>query len=462
VLFSASAVFLLYAFLNGNPFLDQPTGNGWLNNGLVSHLENSLADKTSQEAIIVNELAKSLWTVLEEHSKIASQTDEEIVDEKRVQASLIPAIQDSIPDILVRTGNYLCPENQGFCSWPLWLQPLAQSYPSNREVANALLSCQAWESYVDHLESTDRARITLEEGNPCGEHKEDSLTFATIIPAPVRADFESEEAFDEEKQKRSLKRREVQEYFNTSIDQAMKMLRSDLTYNGRRVFFGLIQTLTIFLFFSGLAFLIWTVSQMLLCAGPLTKMEILYLQTKDQFCFYRDFIAELYHKNPKNMQIRLSYLTNEAYQASQGSVNETRTVLGEDTNQLREELMSQGAWVRFVVFAIPAIGFVGTVLGISQALGDADKVLSEPTDTLKIAAIQAMTTKLAVAFDTTLVSLLLGIVLNLLVESAGRLQERNLFAIYDEITQRNINRLQGADPDCKNKNPPESLSSETQ
>jgi len=429
LLFAGIITLGIFSYLNGIPWLNEPVGNGNLTQQLkqkVNPTENT-------------QLVKIVWDTLQASSKITTKHSEDMAI---VEQEMLASIQKTLPDILVRTGNYLCPiGSSGFCSWSLWLQPLALSFPSNREVANALLSCKAWQQYSTHLTEPTKAKITVTNG-PCTENQQDRFEFATILPL-MKVDPTKEEKIEHRKKQTTR-----QEDINKLVEQAIKPFRIDFDFNLRRIFFGLIQTITIFLALSGLGVLLWSIADMLLFTKPLIKVGVLFLSTADHFCHYAAVITALYRNNPNNILIRLTHLTNEAYKASSGSVNETRTVLGEDTTQLREELMSQGAWVRFVVFAVPAIGFVGTVLGISQALGGADKVLSEPTDTLKIAAIQAMTTQLAVAFDTTLVSLLMGIGINLLVELSSRLQESYLFAVYDKIVQKNLNKLSGANPNC--------------
>jgi len=56
--------------------------------------------------------------------------------------------------------------------------------------------------------------------------------------------------------------------------------------------------------------------------------------------------------------------------------------------------------IRYLVWAIPSVGFIGTVLGISQAL-----MVANSKD------MNAITLTLGVAFDTTLISLVLSIIL---------------------------------------------------
>jgi biopolymer transport protein ExbB/TolQ len=77
------------------------------------------------------------------------------------------------------------------------------------------------------------------------------------------------------------------------------------------------------------------------------------------------------------------------------------------------------ATVHYLAWAIPAIGFLGTVRGIGMALTVAPTV----TDASLPDFLNVTTRCLAVAFDTTLVALLLSLVLMFLLHAVQRGQE---------------------------------------
>ncbi|RLA00773.1 MAG: MotA/TolQ/ExbB proton channel family protein, partial [Gammaproteobacteria bacterium] len=64
---------------------------------------------------------------------------------------------------------------------------------------------------------------------------------------------------------------------------------------------------------------------------------------------------------------------------------------------------SENTMIRYLIWAIPSIGFIGTVRGIGQALSQADQALAGD--------IAGMTDSLGVAFNSTLVALLISIFL---------------------------------------------------
>ncbi len=69
-----------------------------------------------------------------------------------------------------------------------------------------------------------------------------------------------------------------------------------------------------------------------------------------------------------------------------------------------EKYESEQAFISYAAWAIPSVGFIGTVLGIAASLGYADEA-GTPEGLAKV------TDMLAVAFDTTLVALVLSVVL---------------------------------------------------
>ena len=74
---------------------------------------------------------------------------------------------------------------------------------------------------------------------------------------------------------------------------------------------------------------------------------------------------------------------------------------------LAMQLESGNNMIRYIIWAIPSIGFVGTVRGIGQALAKADEALA--------GNIAGMTSSLGIAFNSTFVALLLSLLLMFLL-----------------------------------------------
>lgn len=86
------------------------------------------------------------------------------------------------------------------------------------------------------------------------------------------------------------------------------------------------------------------------------------------------------------------------------SVSDTLQVFDAQVNTQREELEGQLEIVRYLLQAISSLGFIGTVMGLSVAIGMGDQAKTEQ-------GMSAITANLNVAFDTTIVALFLGLIL---------------------------------------------------
>jgi biopolymer transport protein ExbB/TolQ len=90
--------------------------------------------------------------------------------------------------------------------------------------------------------------------------------------------------------------------------------------------------------------------------------------------------------------------------------------------------------MRFIAWAIPSIGFLGTVRGIGQALGQAHKAVQGD--------IAGVTQSLGVAFNSTFVALLISIVVMFLMHRLQLVQERIVLDTEDYCDTRLIQNLQ--------------------
>ena len=92
---------------------------------------------------------------------------------------------------------------------------------------------------------------------------------------------------------------------------------------------------------------------------------------------------------------------------------------------------------RILVWAIPLLGFIGTVIGISQAVGGFEGVLDQAGDVDQIKeGISNVTSGLAIAFDTTLLALLLSVIVMIPLVLVERMESRLLLAIEIFINDR--------------------------
>ena len=96
--------------------------------------------------------------------------------------------------------------------------------------------------------------------------------------------------------------------------------------------------------------------------------------------------------------------------------------------QDQRELVEDSAWfLRYLARALPALGFIGTVHGIMIALGDADLIVRANNVDQMAAAMASLTTPLSLAFATTFIALVFGLVTSY-VTDLELAKERTLLA----------------------------------
>ena len=96
-------------------------------------------------------------------------------------------------------------------------------------------------------------------------------------------------------------------------------------------------------------------------------------------------------------------------------VQNTSDAIESSVEALALKQETENSMVRYLIWAIPSIGFIGTVRGIGQALSQADQALAGD--------IAGMTESLGIAFNSTLVALLISIGLMFLLHQLQRLQD---------------------------------------
>jgi biopolymer transport protein ExbB/TolQ len=107
----------------------------------------------------------------------------------------------------------------------------------------------------------------------------------------------------------------------------------------------------------------------------------------------------------------------------------THTIVESEADRLESEL----AMIRYISWAIPSIGFIGTVRGIGEALAQADKAVKGD--------IAGVTQSLGVAFNSTFIALLISIFLMFLVHQLQLVQERLVFESENYTNDKVIRHL---------------------
>jgi len=114
-------------------------------------------------------------------------------------------------------------------------------------------------------------------------------------------------------------------------------------------------------------------------------------------------------------------------------VQNTSDAITASVEALGVRLEAENSMVRYLIWAIPSIGFIGTVRGIGQALSQADKALAGD--------IAGMTDSLGVAFNSTFVALVISIGLMFLLHQLQRLQDGLLVDTQEYCEKFLLNRI---------------------
>lgn len=111
-----------------------------------------------------------------------------------------------------------------------------------------------------------------------------------------------------------------------------------------------------------------------------------------------------------------------------------------DSQAEHDEAASESTYsiVRGLIWAIPVLGFIGTVLGLSSAIGSFGDVLNNSDDIESLKpALRQVTGGLSIAFETTLQGLLAALVIHLWQTMVKR-REEELLDDCKEYCQRQI------------------------
>jgi len=111
------------------------------------------------------------------------------------------------------------------------------------------------------------------------------------------------------------------------------------------------------------------------------------------------------------------------------------------SGQLSEEISHKFIYLRYIAWLIPTIGFIGTVLGISQAIGSFN-----PQDTgMQLDGINEIIELFGLAFQTTLFALILSAIIIALITHFEKESEGLLLMIEQYVTFDFLNKYNDLD-----------------
>ena len=98
------------------------------------------------------------------------------------------------------------------------------------------------------------------------------------------------------------------------------------------------------------------------------------------------------------------------------NIQDVSSAVTEVCETKNDRLDSELSMVRYIAWAVPSIGFIGTVRGIGDALSQAHRAVQGD--------IAGVTESLGVAFNSTFIALVISIVLMFLLHQLQLMQER--------------------------------------
>ena len=120
------------------------------------------------------------------------------------------------------------------------------------------------------------------------------------------------------------------------------------------------------------------------------------------------------------------------------SIQDVSTLTNSMCEAEASRLESEQSMIRYIAWAIPALGFIGTVRGIGLALNEAHRAVEGD--------IAGVTENLGTAFNSTLIALLISIVVMFLVHQLQLLQERLVFDTQTYVDQNLVRHMQSRTP----------------
>lgn len=115
------------------------------------------------------------------------------------------------------------------------------------------------------------------------------------------------------------------------------------------------------------------------------------------------------------------------------SIQDSSSAVAEKSEMAYDELDSDLGLLRYLAWAIPSVGFIGTVRGIGEALAQADEAIKGD--------ISGVTASLGLAFNSTLIALLLSIALMFFLHLLQGKQEKLVLDLKEFVSRRVITQM---------------------
>lgn len=115
------------------------------------------------------------------------------------------------------------------------------------------------------------------------------------------------------------------------------------------------------------------------------------------------------------------------------NIQNTSESIDSSLDALSSKQDAENSMIRYLIWAIPSIGFIGTVRGIGEALAKADQAVQGD--------ITGMTNSLGIAFNSTFVALIISIILMFFLHQLQQLQDGEVLEIREYCETKLLLRI---------------------
>ncbi|MFN3951740.1 MAG: MotA/TolQ/ExbB proton channel family protein [Thermaurantimonas sp.] len=199
---------------------------------------------------------------------------------------------------------------------------------------------------------------------------------------------------------------------------------------------GIVQGLTYLLFFFGIMEL-WAINREIKEEEKAYNFRL--LPEKEQYVLSPADVAQIKLEAISKEKYRKYFLTDMIKKActkfrANKSTSEALEIVTSQSKINMADAESRQSYIRYTAWAIPSVGFIGTIIGIAQSLGFANETMTPE-------GISKVTSALNIAFDTTLVALFLSLILMLYIHSIQERLERFHIRMEEYVIENLINRI---------------------
>ncbi|MDF1848262.1 MAG: MotA/TolQ/ExbB proton channel family protein [Parvibaculaceae bacterium] len=229
-----------------------------------------------------------------------------------------------------------------------------------------------------------------------------------------------------------------------SFDPAIVLFNND----GIKSPFASVQNIMWIVFFIGLGEL-WT--RWKAASSEIVQLAKSYLPEDDESLLTQKDLGPHYQRIKADVENSPHYLQRLLKQVimqfqSSRSIDQAHNLMNSNIELYQHEIDMKYNMLKYIVWIIPTLGFIGTVIGIALALGEAGNFPgidpTDPASTEKVKNwIKGLTMELGVAFYTTLVALVLSAILMFLLNIIQEREEMALNKVGQYCLDNLITRL---------------------